>query len=143
MKNLSERPMPDAPTHSPESAPPTDAERDDVALLMDAVATCWSDFVEPTTRYAAQVQITELSQRIRERLAENERLRADRAALTEDAARWKYCLENAGWYRSDDAGRNDYMKIPVAKGADLSCIAFRREAVDAARASHPEPINGR
>ncbi len=53
-------------------------------------------------------------------------------AAEADARRGRHAVEYSGWSRNDG---KTYMTIPVADGADLSCIAFRRDALDAAIAA--------
>jgi hypothetical protein len=52
------------------------------------------------------------------------------AELAKDAARGRHAIKYAGWQRDDD-GRT-CMTIPVVDGADLSCVATRENALDAA-----------
>jgi hypothetical protein len=60
------------------------------------------------------------------------RLRAENEALRADAERARWVIANAEWHRSED---RTYMAILVPRGSDLSCVAFRRDAIDAARAA--------
>jgi hypothetical protein len=51
------------------------------------------------------------------------------AALKQDAARYRWGLENARWIRHE---REAYVAIPVALSANLSCKALRDDAIGAA-----------
>ena len=52
--------------------------------------------------------------------------------LHRDAARYRWMIKNATWYReSDDA----IMAFRVAKNSNLSCVAMRQAAIDAAMES--------
>ena len=59
-----------------------------------------------------------------------------------DAARWQWGVEHAAWIRHEHVA---YVAIPVARGADLSCKAFRVAAVDdaMAREAQPTPVEDR
>jgi hypothetical protein len=61
--------------------------------------------------------------------AEIEALRAERDALAKDAAKYRWGINNARWIRSEQEA---YVAIPVAPDADLSCVAMRDTAIDAA-----------
>lgn len=49
--------------------------------------------------------------------------------LRKDAERWRWGVAHAAWYRNSDRA---HIAIPVAMDADLSCIAMRVAAIDAA-----------
>ena len=51
-------------------------------------------------------------------------------ALREDAERFRWAIDTARWIRHE---HEVYVAIPVALDADLSCVALRIEAIDAAR----------
>jgi len=53
--------------------------------------------------------------------------RAER--LANDAAKYRWALNNSRWIRGESAA---YIAIPVAPDADLSCVAMRDAAIDAA-----------
>ena len=63
--------------------------------------------------------------------AEIEALRAEVDALAKDAAKYRWGINNARWVRSEQEA---YVAIPVAPDADLSCVAMRDAAIDAAMA---------
>lgn len=56
-------------------------------------------------------------------------LLAERDALAKDAAKYRWGINNARWIRSEQEA---YVAIPVAPDTDLSCIAMRDAAIDAA-----------
>lgn len=58
--------------------------------------------------------------------------RAEVERLQEDAERGAYVVAHGGWIRDE---RNDcaYLTIRLPLNADLSCVAMRRAAIDAAR----------
>lgn len=64
---------------------------------------------------------------------EIERLRAallkERYTLANDAAKYRWALNNSSWIRGEHAA---YVAIPVAREADLSCVAMRDAAIDEA-----------
>lgn len=70
-----------------------------------------------------------------EQRSEIARLRAENDALRADAERGRWMIANAEWHRSED---RTHMAILVPRGSDLSCVAFRRDAIDAARAARGE-----
>lgn len=53
----------------------------------------------------------------------------EREAQSRDATRGRFVVENAAWHR--DEGRT-FLVVEVAVGADLSCVALREDALDAA-----------
>lgn len=57
--------------------------------------------------------------------------RAELAAARADAERGHWMLRNCSWYRGHECG--DSIVVYVAAGSDLSCIATREDAIDAAR----------
>ena len=60
-------------------------------------------------------------------------LKAERDALRADAESYRWIVKHAGWYRNDeDDFRDNWTKlaINVAYGADLSCEAMRRLAIE-------------
>lgn len=50
-------------------------------------------------------------------------------ALAKDAAKYRWALNHSRWIRGEHAV---YVAIPVAREADLSCVAMRDAAIDAA-----------
>lgn len=64
--------------------------------------------------------------RLREVAAALEAARED----AEDAAKYRWALNNSCWIRGEHAA---YVAIPVARNADLSCVAMRDAAIDQAR----------
>lgn len=52
-------------------------------------------------------------------------------AAERDAERYRWCINQASWIRYEE---RTYMAVPVKHGADLSCIAFRYAAIEAAMA---------
>lgn len=54
-----------------------------------------------------------------------------RDELANDAAKYRWALNNSCWIRGEHAA---YVAIPVAREADLSCVAMRDAAIDQARA---------
>lgn len=60
----------------------------------------------------------------------NARLEERLNAALDDAERWRWGVKHAAWYRSEE---RSHIAIPVAAGADLSCVATRVAAIDAAR----------
>lgn len=52
-----------------------------------------------------------------------------REAVLRDAARGRFVVEHAAWHR--DAGRT-FLAIEVPSGSNLSCVALREDALDAA-----------
>jgi len=52
-----------------------------------------------------------------------------RDELANDAAKYRWALNNSCWIRGEHAA---YVAIPVAPDADLSCVAMRDAAIDAA-----------
>src|SRR5690606_38216024 len=59
------------------------------------------------------------------------RAREEVDALAKDAAKYRWGINNARWIRSEQEA---YVAIPVAPDADLSCVAMRDAAIDAALA---------
>jgi len=53
----------------------------------------------------------------------------ERDELAKDAAKYRWGINNARWIRSEQEA---YVAIPVAPDADLSCVAMRDAAIDAA-----------
>jgi hypothetical protein len=58
-----------------------------------------------------------------------EAARGERDELAKDAAKYRWGINNARWIRSEQKA---YVAIPVAPDTDLSCIAMRDAAIDAA-----------
>lgn len=58
----------------------------------------------------------------------------DSDALRADAERGSYVVRNGGWIRSERDGCA-YLTVRLPLAADLSCVATRRAAIDAARAA--------
>ena len=61
---------------------------------------------------------------------ENIRLRERVRELEADGEAYRWGVENARWIRHEHEA---YVAIPVAVDANLSCVAFRRAAIDRAR----------
>lgn len=62
------------------------------------------------------------------------RLLRERDELAKDAAKYRWGINNARWIRSE---QESYVAIPVAPDADLSCVAMRDAAIDAAMEGDP------
>ncbi len=60
---------------------------------------------------------------------ERDKLVAERDAAMQDAKRGEYMIKHGGWIRGDD---QTYLTVLVPQGANLSCVAFRRDAIDKA-----------
>jgi hypothetical protein len=76
---------------------------------------------------------------LREAAAELRRLHALNAQLEQDAARYRWMIKNASWYRNGDRPTDKtLMAFAVAPGSDLSCVATRAAAIDAAIAAAKE-----
>lgn len=58
-----------------------------------------------------------------------------RDAAADAAAKYRWALNNSRWIRGEHAA---YVAIPVAREADLSCVAMRDAAIDAAMAQREE-----
>jgi hypothetical protein len=54
-------------------------------------------------------------------------------ATSKDAERGRWMIKHGGWYRNDEDRRTQLM-VTVPYGADLSCVAAREAAIDAAMA---------
>lgn len=52
-----------------------------------------------------------------------------RDELANDAAKYRWALNNSRWIRGEHSA---YVAIPVAREADLSCVAMRDAAIDEA-----------
>ena len=81
----------------------------------------WCDYIDTADgRYVsmdeAAAEITRLRERVRE--------------LEADGEAYRWGVENARWIRHEHEA---YVAIPVAVDANLSCVAFRRAAIDRAR----------
>lgn len=63
--------------------------------------------------------------------ANTQRLAAALEAALVDAERYRWALNNSCWIRGEHAA---YVAIPVARDADLSCVAMRDAAIDEAMA---------
>ena len=69
---------------------------------------------------------------------EIDELRAEIARLREDAERGRWMINNGSWMRDQNESERTektwmYFRIQVADGADLSCLATRRAAIDVAK----------
>lgn len=58
----------------------------------------------------------------------------ERDALQADAARGRYMIENGCWHRGEE---QTHLAVLVPQGSDLSCLATRRNAIDAAMWAKP------
>ena len=73
----------------------------------------------------------ELRKRLSDAALVEAELREELANARKDAERGRYCVKHGGWYRNDE-DRITQMMVIVPYGLDLSCVAMRENAIDAA-----------
>lgn len=93
----------------------------DVSLIDIKVLARWCE--RTATEYARAAVLADRASRA---------LLAERDELAKDAAKYRWGINNARWIRSEHEA---YVAFPVAPDADLSCVAMRDAAIDAARQS--------
>lgn len=95
--------------------------RDDIGWMITHSWDCGDDSGDVAVLNTDALK-DKLERYIADRLREVAELKRERDALREDADAYRWAIQHAAWHRSTDCA---HVAIPVAQGANLSCVAFR------------------